>query len=155
MVDFTHWVGNGLKLCQALQVGERRTKLQFNFSKGSFNTTNDVCEIMKRHLTNTMTDLSLSFRECEQLSDVSAVGTALLSLAALQKLNLSFSCCKQLSDVSAVGTSLASLTALQELSLSFDRCSQLPEAIQKLFDSHKGFLKEIGTPRGGLAGVLP
>merc|ERR1712086_159195 len=92
-VDFKNNIGNGFKLCQALQVDKRRTKLQFNFSQGSFNTTNDVCEAMKRHLSNTVTDLSLSFNSCSQLSDVSAVGTALASLTSLQKLTLNFYGC--------------------------------------------------------------
>merc|ERR1712086_271110 len=89
-VDFTNGVGNGFKLCQALQVDERRTKLQFNFSQGSFDTTDDVCEAMQRHLSNKVTDLSLSFESCSQLSDVSALGIALAALTTLKKLSLSF-----------------------------------------------------------------
>merc|ERR1712166_425396 len=88
---------------------------------------NDVGQALLEHRYRHATQLNLFFNSCEQLSDVSAVGIALVSLTALQELTLDFNECQQLSDVSAVGTALASLTSLQELTLSFDYCEQLSD----------------------------
>merc|ERR1712166_726996 len=88
---------------------------------------NDVGQALLEHRYQHATQLTLSFRYCKQLSDVSALGTALASLTSLQRLTLSFRECSQLSDVSAIFTALASLTSLQELSLSFSGCSGLSD----------------------------
>jgi len=88
---------------------------------------NDVGQALLEHRYQHATQLNLHFDGCSQLSDVSALGTALASLTALQKLDLYFDYCSQLSDVSALCTALASLTALQKLTLSFDYCFQLSD----------------------------
>jgi len=88
---------------------------------------NDVGQALLEHRYQHATQLTLSFRYCKQLSDVSALGTALASLTSLQRLTLSFRECSQLSDVSAIFTALASLTSLQELTLFFYKCEQLSD----------------------------
>jgi len=88
---------------------------------------NDVSQALLEHRYRHATQLTLSFKYCKQLSDVSALGTALASLTSLQRLTLSFRECSQLSDVSAIFTALASLTSLQELTLFFYKCEQLSD----------------------------
>merc|ERR1712195_184545 len=113
---------------QALLEHRYRHATQLNLSFNDCSHLSDVSAVGTGLAALTaLQELTLFFNSCEQLSDVSEVGTALAALTLLQKLTLYFNECQQLSDVSAVGTALASLTSLQKLTLSFNFCSQLSD----------------------------
>ena len=71
--------------------------------------------------------MHVSFDGCEQLSNISAFGESIASLAALQHLEVSFARCRQLSDIAAFGGSIATLAALQHLQVYFAMCVQLSD----------------------------
>ena len=71
--------------------------------------------------------LTLSFSHCTSLTDVGAVGSAVSQLKSLQKLTLSFIGCKSLTDVSGVGSGVSQLKSLQQLTLNFSGCERLTD----------------------------
>jgi hypothetical protein len=73
------------------------------------------------------TELMLDFSLCRELTDASAVGSAVSQLKSLQQLTLSFSHCTSLTDVGAVGSAVSQLKSLQKLTLDFSLCFSLTD----------------------------
>ena len=73
------------------------------------------------------TELMLDFSGCSELTDVSAVGSAVSQLKSLQKLTLDFRACSKLTDVSAVVSGVSQLKSLQQLRLDFSYCRSLTD----------------------------
>jgi len=71
------------------------------------------------------TELMLDFSFCSNLTDVSAVGSAVSQLKSLQQLTLNFEQCRVLTDVSAVVSAVSQLKSLQKLTLNFSNCYKL------------------------------
>ena len=77
-----------------------------------------------------LTSLHLRFNSCEQLADVSALGSAVDNLRALTSLHLVN--CEQLADVSALGSAVGNLQALTSLYLDFEDCSKLSRKLREV-----------------------
>lgn len=77
-----------------------------------------------------LTELILSFRECKDLCNISALGLSLSSLSKLTKLDMDFEDCSSLTSISSLGFGLSRASQLTDLRLKFFDCEQLSDALE-------------------------